>query len=116
MQDLKEILQRIRQTKQEKKKLKEVYQDLQAQSKSYQELLQELNTLKAKKLQLETALRSECRQEWEKAERLALDIKTDTELLSDVALTKIMKGETIEVTDKNNQKYEPVFKVTFKKA
>lgn len=116
MPDLKEVLQRIRETKSEKKKLNEVFRDVLAQSKPYQEVLDEMKALKAKKLQLETAIRSDFTQELEKAERLTLGIQTDMQLLTDMALTMMMKGETVEVVDENDVKYEPVFKVTFKKA
>ena len=116
MQDLKEVMVRIRQKKKERKDVHAVYKDVLAQSQKYQELLDELNTLKAKKLQLEHALQSECAKELEQVERLAMDIKTDVELLCDLALTRFMKGETIELTDENDVKYEPVVKVTFKKT
>jgi predicted nuclease with TOPRIM domain len=115
MPDLKEVLVRIREKKKERKEVHNVYRDLLAQSKPYQEVVDQLNQLKAKKLQLEHTLQSQCSKEIETAERLALDIKNDNQVLSDMALTKFMKGETIELTDENDVKYEPVFKVTFKK-
>lgn len=116
MQDLKAVMQRIKEKKQEKKNVHTVYKDVLAQSKAYQELLEEWNTLKAKKLQLENTLRAQCQKELEEVERLALDIKTDVQVLSDMALTMLMKGETVEVTDENDVKYEPIIKVTFKKT
>ena len=116
MQDLKEVMQRMKQKKQEKKDVHTVYKDVLAQSKAYQELLEEWNTLKAKKAQLENTLRAQCAKELEQAERLALDIKTDAQVLCDLALTMLMKGETVEVTDDYGVKHDPVFKVTFKKA
>ncbi|MDO8583599.1 MAG: hypothetical protein Q7R83_00270 [bacterium] len=115
MQDLKEILQRVRQKKHKRKEATTSYKDVLAASKPYQDVLDELQKLKAKKLQLEHALQADCVQEIEEAERLALDIKTDLQVMSDVALTKLMKGETIELTDENEVKYEPIIKVTFKK-
>lgn len=116
MHELKDIHARIRETKQEKKKLRDVFRDVLAQSKPYQDALDELKAVKAKKQQLEATLRNECAQELEKAERLTLGIQTDMQLLSDMALTKLMKGETVEITDEHDVKYEPVFKVTFKKT
>lgn len=116
MTELKEVHARIRETKLEKKKLKDIFRDVLAQSKPYQDALEQLNTLKAKKKQMENALREECSQELEKAEKLATDIQNDVQLLSDMAMTKMMKGETVEITDEYDVKYEPVFKVTFKKV
>ena len=116
MQDLNEIHQRIRETKKEKKQLSNMYRDALTQSKSYQEVVDQIAALKIKKAQIETAIRSEFSSELEKQERLKENLKADTELMSDVALTKFMKGETVEVVDENNVKYEPVIKVAFKKA
>ncbi len=115
MQELSDVLKRIRQKKQDRKQVHSVYKDLLAQSEAYKKVLDELKKLKAEKLQIEHALQEECSKEMEEEERLALDIKTDVQLMSDLALTKLMKGETIEVADENDVKYEPVFKVTFKK-
>ncbi len=115
MQDLKEILQRMRQKKQERREVGSIYKELLAQSKPYADLLDQLKALKAKKLQIEHAVQEECSKEMETVERLVMDIKTDAQMLSDIALTKFMKGETIELTDENEVKYEPVFKVVFKK-
>ena len=54
--------------------------------------------------------------ELEKLDTLKLDIENDMMLLSDAALTMAMKGEIIEIKDQFENKYEPVFKVMFKKA
>lgn len=116
MPDLKEIHGRIKDTKQEKKKINDVFKDALAQSKPYQDVLDEMKALKIKKEQIVTAIRADFSQEMEKMERLAEGIKSDVELLSDMALTKLMKGETVEITDENDVKYEPVFRVSFKKV
>ncbi|MBP9869403.1 hypothetical protein KBC59_02505 [Patescibacteria group bacterium] len=116
MQDLNEVHGRIKQKKDEKKKVNEIYRDALLQSKPYQDLLDEVKELRTKKLRMESEIRSGFTQEIEKMERLALDIKNDVELLSDMALSLVMKGETVEVTDEYDVKYEPVFKVSFKKA
>ncbi len=116
MPDLKEVLQRIRGMKQEKRKVGESLRDVLAQSKPYKDVVDELQDVKAKKLRIETQVREEFVKEMEKAEKLSQDIKTDTQLLSDMALTKFMKGENIDIVDENDVKYEPQFKVTFKKT
>jgi hypothetical protein len=116
MQELKDVHTRIRAKKEEKKKINEIYRDALAASKPYQDLLDSVRDLRAKKLQLENEIRTGFMQEIEKMERLALDIKGDMEILSDMALTMVMKGETVEITDEYDVKYEPVFKISFKKA
>jgi len=116
MPELHEVHAKIREQRKEKKKISDVFRDMLAQSKSYQDVIEELNTLKAKKNQIETVLKQDFQKELEEIERIAQGLKADAELLSDMALTKMMKGETVEITDENDVKYEPVFKVSFKKS
>lgn len=116
MHDLKEIHARIRAKKDEKKKVNSVFKDSLAQSKPYQDVLEELKRLKVKKSQIENEIRADFGKELEQMERLTLDVKSDEVLLTDVSLTMLMKGQTLELTDENDVKYEPVFKITFKKT
>ncbi len=116
MPDLKEIHARIRAKKDEKKKIKVIVKDVFDQSKPLQDVIEELKTLKAKKAQLENELRSDFQTELEQLERISLDVKTDEMLLTDLSLTMLMKGETLAVTEENDVKYEPVFRITFKKS
>ncbi|MFA6429683.1 MAG: hypothetical protein WCV84_04275 [Patescibacteria group bacterium] len=115
MPELKELHQRIRDKKKAKKDVHAVYKDTLATSTHYQELMEQLKVLNAKKKQVENALRTDCAKELEEAARLAMDIKTDAQLMSDVALTMMMKGEKIELMDDNDVKYEPIIKVSFKR-
>ncbi len=116
MPDLKEIHQRIREQKKEKKKVSDSLRDVLAQSKSYQDVCEQLKELKAKKAKIEREIRQDFTNELEQAERITESLKTDQQMLTDLALTKFMKGETIEIVDENEVKYEPVFKITFKKS
>lgn len=116
MTDLNEIFQRIKESKREQKNVRTVYRDVLAQNAPYQKVVEELNTLKAKKLQLETEIRSSFQKEMEQLEKLTESVKADVQLMSDMAITKLMKGETIEVKDEQDTSYEPVIQVKFKKA
>lgn len=116
MPDLKELHARIRAKRDEKKKVNVIFKDVLAGSKPYQDILDELKKLTLKKIQLKQELWSDFGKELEQMERLALDLKTDEILLSDLSLTMLMKGQPLEITDENDVKYEPVFKVTFKKT
>ncbi len=116
MTDLKEIHTRMRAKKHEKKELSEIFRDVFSQSKPYQEVLEAIKELKVKKVQLENTIRADLKSEMNQMDRIKLDLQSDAVLLSDAALTKLMKGETVEITDENDVKYEPVFRVTFKKA
>lgn len=116
MTDLNEIHSRMKATREQKKKVSEVFRDVFDQSKPYQDVLEKLKELKAKKAQLENGIRSGMKHEMEQLDRLKIDLQSDAILLSDAAMSKLMKGETVEIKDENDVKYEPVFKVTFKKA
>lgn len=116
MSKLQEIHARIRANKEEKRKVNVIFKDVLAQSKPYQDVVEELAELKAKKARIENEIRSEFTKELERLEKIALDVKSDEMLLTDLSLTMLMKGQSLELIDENDQKYEPVFKINFKKA
>lgn len=116
MPDLQEIHARIRAKKDEKKKVNVIFKDVLAGSKAYQEVLEELRKLNTKKIQLKQELWSDFGTELEQLERLTLDVKTDEVLLTDLSLTMLMKGQALDLTDENDVKYEPIFRITYKKA
>ncbi len=116
MPDLKEIHSRIRAKKDERKKVNVIFRDVLSQSKPYQDVLEEIKKLKVKKTQIETELRSDFGKEMEQLERLAIDLKSDEVLLTDLSLTMLMKGQPLDLTDEYDVKYEPNFKITYKKT
>lgn len=116
MPDLKEIHARIRAKKDEKKKVNVIFKDVLAGSKSYQEVLDEIRKLLTKKTQLKQELWSDFGKEMEQLERLAIDLKSDEVLLTDLSLTMLMKGQSLDLTDENDVKYEPIFRITYKKT
>jgi hypothetical protein len=116
MQELKDIFARINAQKKEQKKLRDTYRDMLANSKPYQDAVEALDAAKAKKMEIEGTIRAEFQQEQDELDRLKSSMNTDKQLMADTALTMLMKGETVELTDENDTKYEPVFSVRFKKA
>ncbi len=116
MSNLKEIMQRIREQKKEKKRINDMYRDVLSQSKPHAEAVEKIKELVAKKKRLEAEIRQDFSSEFEKSDKLTISLKADAQLLSDMALTKFMKGENIEVTDENDVKYDPIIKITFKKT
>ena len=116
MQNIQDIFNRIQETKKEQKHIRTVYKDLLESSAEYRELLEKLQTLKERKKQIENEARMELGKDADRIEVLKLDIKQDQEALSDIALTTLMNGETVKVVDRDNNEYEPVFTVKFKKG
>ncbi len=116
MVDIQDVYNRVQETKKKQKDVKSALRDAFSTSTSYQEVLEKIKELRVKKQQIETSIKADFSGEMEKMEEYALDLKSDNMLLSDAAMTKLMKGETVELTDEYNNKYEPVFSVRFKKV
>lgn len=115
MASLQEVFQRIQALKQEQKTIKQSYKEALQNSKEYVDLAEELKTLRARKKQIELDVKSEFSAEFTKLDDLKIDLETDQEMLSDLALNQLMKGETVEIVDED-VRYEPVFNVRFRKT
>ena len=116
MKDLQELFNDLQSAKKEMKEIRAEFKDLLVQDSEYQELLEKLEDLKEKKKQHELAAQRDMGMRWERFEDLKVDVKSIKEMISDVSLTSLLKGESIEVKDAYNTPYEPVYNVTFKKA
>lgn len=115
MQDLQQVFQRIQEAKKKKKDLETAFKDALGQSLEYQEILEKQTALRERKKQIEKTIKEQFAQELMKIDDLKIDIASDIELLADLAMNKLVKGETIEVVDEYQNQYEPVFKVNFRK-
>lgn len=116
MQPVQEIYARIQKAKKKQKDLKSAYGDALKTSLEYTEAQEKIKTLREKKKQIEAAIKDQFTGELTQIEDLKIDIASDMEMLSDAAVTQMMKGETVAVEDEYGNTYEPVFKVTFKKT
>ena len=116
MAQLQEIFDRIKEQKKEQRLLRESYKNTLANSASYQNTLEELDRLKEKKRNKEESVQAEMKSDFEKLDRLKLDIASDNEMMSDLAMNQLMSGKTVEITDEYGNRYEPRFSVKFKKA
>jgi len=116
MQNIQEIFTRIQVAKKTKKDLEVAFKDALSTSLEYQEIGEKLTTLREKKKQIEATIKEQFAGELTKIDDLKIDIASDMEMMSDIAMTIIMKGETIEIKDQYDNEYEPIFKVNFKKV
>ncbi len=116
MQDIQEIFNRIQVAKKKQKDIKSAYKDALATSLEYQELTEKMRTMRENKKRIEQATREQFSGEFIKLDDLKIDIESDQEILNDVALNKIMKGESIAIKDEYDNEYEPLFSVKFKKV
>ena len=115
MSNIQEVFSRIRKNKEEQKKLKEAYKDALENSPSYREINEEFKEIKIKKKQIESDTKAQFSAELTRLEDMKIDLESDLEMLSDIALNKIIKGEEVKVVDEHETEYEPVFSVKFKK-
>lgn len=116
MQDIQEIFQHIQESKKRQKEIRQTYKDLLDQAPGYKDLVEELQIIREKKKTVEIAVRQSMASEINQLEDLKIDIDSDMEMMSDIALNKLVKGETVEVSDEYENQYEPIFSVKFKKA
>lgn len=116
MQDIQQTFSKIREIKKEQKNLREMYKDALAQADKYEEIVEEIKVLREKKKIIEEKIQVGLGRSWEKLEDLKIEMETEKEMLSDIALSTLMKGETVAVKDEFENAYEPVWKVNFKKT
>lgn len=113
MRNLKEIFERIKEQKREQREINKSVQETLRNSAEYEKIKEELERLRLKKMRMEDSARGDLDQ---KIDLLKLNIKEGMQVMSDVALTQIMKGESIKLKDDENNEYEPVFSIRFKKT
>src|SRR5690349_10604763 len=115
MPSLQEVHARLRAKKREKSEIQKAFKDELVNNPRYQQVAEQLKTLKEEKKSIENQAWAAASQDAEKFDLLGLDIKSDKELLSDIALNMYTKGETVEIVDEHNTKWVPSFTVNFKK-
>jgi hypothetical protein len=116
MVDIQEIFNRIQDSKKKQKDIKTLCRDALKNSVEYQDTVTKLTGMRDKKKKIETAVKDQYASEFAKLDALEIDVKADTELLTDAAITMLMKGERVEVQDEYKNVYDPVFSVKFKKT
>ena len=116
MQNVQEVFNKILEMKKEQKDLRDMYKDALVQADKYEEIVEEIKVLREKKKEIETRIQGQLGRSYEKLEDLKLETETYKEMLSDVAISTLMNGETVAVKDEFNNAYEPVWKVNFKKT
>ena len=114
--NLQEVYNRINETKKKIKDIRGAYKDALAGTGSYQEIKEKIQALQMKKKQIEAGVKEGFSSELDKLDELNLDLKSDNMLLTDAAMSRLMKGETVELVDEYDNRYEPEFSVRFKKV
>jgi hypothetical protein len=116
MPKLQEVFDRINQNKKEQRKIRESYKDSLSNNGDYQVILEKADELKQKKKEIEEETKREMGSSYDKLDIIKTDIQMDSEMLADIAISHLVNGKKVEVQDEYDNKYEPAFKVNFKKA
>jgi predicted nuclease with TOPRIM domain len=116
MKDIQGVFDRIREIKKEQKELKEMYKDALVQADKYEEIVEQIKELREQKKQVEARIQAEMGKAYEKLEDLKHEMESEKEMMNDIAISTLMKGEPVQVTDEYQNSYEPQYSVKFKKA
>lgn len=92
-----------------------MFKDELAQNERYQEIVEEMKKLREEKKSIENQSYAMAVKDAEKMDLLKLDIKSDQEMLSDMAMNLYTEGKTVEIIDENNTRWVPSFNVRFTK-
>lgn len=115
MKSIQDIFDRLQEKKKQVSVIKKKYKEELSTSVEYGRIREDLEKLRARKKKYELATKQQAGANFERIDELALAVRQDAQLLSDVALTSIMKGERVEIKD-DRAEYEPVFTVRFRKV
>jgi hypothetical protein len=83
---------------------------------TYQKRMDEYKTLRADLKMIKAGVEEGFGKEIEKLDDLKTALDEKKMMTTDLALSKLMAGETVEVTDDYGNVYEPVWSVKFKKT
>lgn len=116
MQNIQAVFDRMQKRKKELKEIRAMYKDGLDNDTRYKNIVEEIKTLRDKKKAIEVEVQEHLGETYTKLEELRDDIATDQQMINDIAMTTLMDGKTVEVTDAYNNRYEPEFKVLLRKV
>ena len=116
MKDLQSVFNHIQEMKKDMKAIKKEYADTLANADDRELILEEIKKLQERKKQIEVRTQEQMGKRYAELEALKDELESEQEMLNDMAMTMLMDGKTVEVTDEYQNQYEPLFTVKFKKA
>lgn len=115
MQQLQMVFNDYQSVKKEIKDIKNEYKDILVQDQEYQIICEKLNLLKEEKKQHELSAQLDMGIRWGRLEELKSEEKKLKEMITDISITNLMKGESVEVRDEYDNLYTPNYNVNYKK-
>ncbi len=116
MKDLQEVFNDLQLAKKESKEIRKEYRDALSHDEGYQEIIEKAGELRELKKKHELAVQRDMGTRWEKLEDLKSEIKAMQEMISDISVTNLVDGKSVEVRDEYDSLYEPIYTVSFRKA
>lgn len=115
MSQLEEVYTRLTINKKKARDLRKMMQDELSHNARYSELKDEIKALREELKGIENEVKANSQAELDQLDDLKEEIKTDTELIADIALNMYVNEQSVEIVDEYNNKWYPQFKVSFKK-
>ena len=112
---MQEVFDQIQELKKIRKEIGREYRDTLSQDGNYTELQEEIKKLREKKKMIESETQAGMGLRYEELEKAKVEVETLEQMLTDIAMSILMEGKTINLKDKNDTEYEPSYKITFKK-
>lgn len=115
MQDINAVHAKLEDIKKERRELSKMIKDELSQNEQYKQVVEEMDRLREKKKSIETTARAAVAKDAMQMDALTIEIKDQSQLLTDIALQLLMDNETVDIIDRNSTRWSPVFSVKFKK-
>jgi predicted nuclease with TOPRIM domain len=115
MHDPQDLFNQLQEIKQQQKEIRKEYTDLLAQDGEYQQVKEEYDTIRLRKKEFEQSAQIQMGDTYAKLDDLKNERAAIEEMLSDIVITNMMKGESTQITDADHNEYEPRYNVSFKK-
>lgn len=116
MKNIQEIFSEIKIITKDQKDIRREYKDALTQTDNYEETIEKLDEMKKEKKKLEEMVQGQMGSRWDKLDEMKDKLSELKQMQSDVAMSTLMSGKAVEVTDEYDNVYEPIFAVSFKKT
>jgi len=116
MKDIQEIFNELEEQKKIQKEIQTEYKDALSNANEFEEIQNQIKELTEKRKTIQGMVQAEMGQRFQDLE-IAKDQQKDLkQMLSDIAMSNLMDGKSIELKDQHDSVYEPKFSVTFKRT
>lgn len=115
MKNLQQTFDSILALKHKQKELKSIIRDS-LNTPELKSINEQIIILKEKKKTIESQIMQSNQKELQELDYIKQEIELSSSMLSDIALTQYVQGESTEVVDLYSNIYDPIFQAKFKKS